>query len=271
MNLSEYITLPAVNFSTLKYIDISPLHYRHAVDVGREDTTALLKFRAIHTAILEPDVFDERYVVYPGERRQGNDWKKFQADHVGCEIIKADEREKILAAADAVMNHPVANALFDEGEAERAIAWTDTQTGLQCKARLDWWSPLVLADVKSGPINDRLFAALAARFKYHVQVAWYLDALKIEMKIPDDEEPAVKLVVVEPEPPHDVAVFAVGKDELQIGRETYRDWLDRVAFCQKTGLWPGRYPNEQVLSLPRYVYEDDEQEDGTHEIVEGEE
>ena len=264
LTLTQYIELPAINFSTLKYMAKSPQHYQWARNVGREDTTALMKFRAIHTAVLEPNDFDKRYVVYPGKTRRGKDWDAFCEEHAGCEIIKADEREKILNIAEAIWNHPVAGAIFAEGEAERSIAWTDPRTGLACKGRLDWWNPYVLADLKSGPVNARVFAMLAAKLYYHVQLSWYSDGLAIETGY----RPPVKLVVAEPEPPHAVGVFSLGTDEIAIGREVYEEWLDRVIECERAGAWPGPYPNEEPLELPRYVYDDPDQEDGTSEIVE---
>ena len=34
--------------------------------------------------------------------------------------------------------------------------------------------------------------------------------------------------------------------------------LRRVAQCRETGQWPGRYQQEQLLSLPTWRFEDDE-------------
>ena len=262
-NIQKYLDAPGINFSTLKYVHTSPKHYRWAVDVGRPDTTALMKFRAIHTAILEPDVFDDRYVVYPGKTRRGKEWDAFCIAHPGCEIIKADERDKILKAAEAVMADEVASPLFDEGEGERALTWFDPRTGLQCKARVDWWSPKVLLDVKSGPVNDRIFGMLAAKLLYYVQIAWYSDGL---MAVTDFRPPA-KFVVVEDDDPFDVFVVPVDDDQLQLGRDTYAGWLDTVLECQQTGKWPGRYTKEQPLLLPKHVYYDDDIEDGTSQVV----
>lgn len=268
LTLEEYLAYEAINFSTLKYIDKSPLHYKWAVEVGRPDTTALLKFRAIHTAILEPAAFNERYVVFPGKKRQGKDWEKFAEEHKNHEIIKADEKPRILAMAERVQEHPIAAQIFEEGEAERAIVWKHKRTGLILKCRIDWWSKWILADLKSGPVHDRLFGALAAKLKYHVQIAMYDDGLYTVT----GERPPKKFVVVDPAPPHPVAVVPVDDEQLRVGRERFEGWLDAVVECRDAGIWPGPYDDtEMPLVLPNYVYADDTIEDGTHQIVEGDE
>jgi hypothetical protein len=266
LTLEEYIAYEAIHFSTLKYIDKSPADYKWAIEVGRTDTTALLKFRAVHTAVMEPDVFDERYVVFPGKKRQGKDWDKFAEEHKDHEIIKADEKQVILNMADKVHEHPLASQIFEEGEAERAIVWTHKRTGLKMKCRLDWWSKHVLVDLKNGPVQERLFGAIAAKLKYHVQIAMYDEALYVET----GERPPKKFVVVDPTPPHHVAVVPVDEEQLRVGRECFEGWLDAVVECRNSGHWPGPYDDtEMPLVLPNYVYADDSIEDGTHQIVEG--
>ena len=57
-SFSEYIAEDRVNWSTLKYMRESPLEYRYAVDVGRADNSGLIRLRATHTAVLEPEKFE---------------------------------------------------------------------------------------------------------------------------------------------------------------------------------------------------------------------
>lgn len=259
----QYVSIDAINFSTLKYIDESPLHYQHAVRFGREDSTSLLKGRATHTAVFEPDEFGRRYAVFKGKIRRGAEWDAFKSAHAEDDILRLDEYEETLAIRDAIRRHPVAGRLLENGHPEQTITWTDARTGLRCKARLDWYSESVLFDLKGTPsVNARRFGALAARMKYHVQGAWYSDGLMTAVGI----RPPVKIVAVEVKPPYDVAVFPLSDEDLFAGSETYQGWLDRVVECRESGLWPGRYPSEEPLCLPRYVFEDESMEDGTFTV-----
>jgi hypothetical protein len=265
MNFSEYCALDAVNFSTLKSIDKSPLHYRYAVDVGREDTTGLLKGRATHTAVFEPDEFKSRYTIFPGKRRAGKEWTEFLAAHEGQEILKTDEYEQILAVRDAVHRHPVASKILAKGVAEETIQWRDEKTGLLCKGRLDWFNTAVLADLKGCSDGDaRRFGALVARMKYHVQMAWYLDGLNAALDISPEK---CSIIAAEINAPHDVAVFTLTDDDLLAGRETYEGWLQKVVECRESNTWPGRFPEEHLLSLPKYIFDDPDQDDATLGLI----
>jgi hypothetical protein len=261
----NYFDIDACNFSTLKYMEKSPRHYKHARDVGRADSIGLLKGRAIHTAILEPDEFDARYPIYTGKTRRGKEWDAFREQYGNAaEILKIGEKDQIFAARDVVMKHPVASEIFKSGRAEQTMVWTDERTGLTCKARADWLTSNVLVDLKStADVEARKFGALAARMLYHVQLAWYLDAAwATGWNVTE-----AKIVAVEIAAPHDVGVFTLSEDDLLIGRETYQKWLDRVVECQRTDQWPGRYDEEVPLSLPGYIFADEDLDDDSMAII----
>lgn len=75
MTNEEYHAAPGLSNSGLKHLAVSPLRYWHrCINPNREkETTPFLDFgQALHTAILEPDEFEERYACrvnpadYPG-------------------------------------------------------------------------------------------------------------------------------------------------------------------------------------------------------------
>uniref|UniRef100_A0A6H1Z9N2 Putative exodeoxyribonuclease 8 PDDEXK-like domain-containing protein n=1 Tax=viral metagenome TaxID=1070528 RepID=A0A6H1Z9N2_9ZZZZ len=106
MKFTDYATLPAANWSSLKQLEPStggsPLWCRWCQDHPRADTPAFQLGRATHTAVLEPEEFEGRYVVidgllpdgwediyqnpaqyavYPGAVRRGKQWDHFVVDH----------------------------------------------------------------------------------------------------------------------------------------------------------------------------------------------
>ena len=54
MTFESYQKLSAVNWSTLKNMKRSPLHYKHGLENSRPDTPRLAVGRAVHTAVFEP-------------------------------------------------------------------------------------------------------------------------------------------------------------------------------------------------------------------------
>lgn len=260
MTESDYRALPGVNFSTLKTMAVSPMAYRAALETPRADTPALSLGRAVHCAVLEPDWFDSRYVVRPaGIDRRTKDgkaaWEAFVSDNAGKQILDAEEHATAIAVRDAVMRHPAAARRLAEGKAEQVFQWTDAETGLKCKARADWIGGGVLLDLKTtSKLAPRMWPAEVARRLYHAQLAFYLDGAHAAGLGNFDGV----IIGVESAKPHDVGAWVLDGDAIYCGQLLYREWLSRLVECQRTGIWPGMYPEEEVLSLPAWALDDDD-------------
>ena len=252
---ADYLKIEAVNWSKLKWMDVSPLHYHHHLhDPDDHDTPARRLGRATHTLALDPARFEAEYAVFDGERRAGAEWKSFAAANADRDILKANELDEAHAIAHAVQTHPVLAPYREGARYEMTATWTDKATGLRCKARPDWLVPGVLLDLKTTTTLDgRRFGNLAARMGYHCQLAHY----KAGVEACGHPVDRVVLVAVESAAPYDVAVFELDGDALQAGREKVDELLARLAECQASGQWPGRYEAERALELPFYVFADD--------------
>lgn len=251
----EYFALPAVNWSSLKALSVSPLHYHYGLTHPRADSPAMSKGRAVHTAVLEPLELPLRYVTFDGTRR-GKVWDEFKAVNEDKEILTVSEWEDVVAIQKAVMAHPVAGELLTGGEAEVTIQWRDAATGIGCKARCDYiitgtapWP--ILVDLKTArSIDERQFQRAYHDFKYHCQLAMYSDAVAAKY----GKQPTAYIVAVESEAPHDVAVFLPTEDSLYAGHEEVDELLDLLKSCTASGNWPGRYPDVTDLDLPPWAY-----------------
>lgn len=267
MSINRYLELPGESASAIKDMITSPLLYRWRRDHGRPDADALRVGRAAHTAVFEPHLFAEGYVVWRGKVRRGHKWDAFRVEHQRRTILTPPQYETALQIGGAVRSHPIARALLDDqGEAELAITWTHQRTGLACKARLDWLcSALVDLKTTRDP-SPAMFASQVARLGYHVQLAVYgaaVAALGMESRRP-------KLIAVQNVPPHDVVVYDVPDDVLVIGEQKAESALDLIASCRDAGAWPGiaRY-EELTLRLPAWAtpYFDDELEVSVTEVA----
>lgn len=271
MSFEEYQALDAVNWSTLKECRKSPLHYKHALSTPRQDRTSFKVGRAAHTALLEPHLFESAYAFWDGDRR-GNAFKAFEAEAIdaGRTVLKVEERDRCLAMAKAIREHPIAGPFFAAGEAEQVLVWTDPDTGLRCKGRVDWLSANALVDVKSAAdIGIHRFGANAARMGYHCQLAFYRRGLRaLERYVPQ-----TWIVAVEAEAPHDVAPLTVSEDDLFVGDEEVGELLTKVAECRDSGIWPGQYAGAAPLLLPSWVFEasdGDNELEGLGLVIDGE-
>ena len=251
MEFAAYREIDAVNWSSLKEMRKSPRHYLHRLHEPKADTAAMRRGRATHTAVFEPDRFPLDYVVWEGDRR-GKAYTAFCEQHPHQTILKADEYATCLAMRDAVRSHPVAGPLLTPpGEAEKVLTWTDEETGLACKARLDWWRVGLLADLKTtAEIDARRFAATVERMGYHGQAAFYRAGLAANGL----DAPPFRIVAVESAAPHDVAVYLLDDDAHYAGEVLVAELMARVAAGRFSLMWPGMYPEEVQLSLPAWAF-----------------
>jgi exodeoxyribonuclease VIII len=264
MTLAEYRAAEGANWSTIKVLDESPLHYQHALAVDRKVTTALLTGLAGHTAVLDPDNFMRHYVLCDLPDRRGNKWKEFKAAHESKTILFEDDYAKALAIRDAVHRHPVARALLAScPERELPLFWPDPETGIRCKARLDAVGSVILELKTTGSLVPRRWQQQAARLMYHGQMAMQRDAIMAT----EGEAKDCYIIAVESAPPHDVGVFRYGPDEMAKGLELYQGFLRKLRTCRERNEWPGRYPDEQHLELPAWLYSDDELGEMTATVV----
>jgi len=245
-----YRRTKAVNWSTLKEMARSPKHYRYRLENPPEETPGMRLGRAIHTAVLEPDAFPLEYVVYDGPRRAGKEWEEFALVNGRKTILKNDEYQTALDVRDAVQGHKLAARMLRRGRSEVTLQWTDPQTRMRCKGRLDHLRGDTLIDLKSTrDVDNRLFGRLCANMEYHAQLAFYRRGL-----LATGHKPApVYIVAVESAAPFDVAVFAVDEDVLEAGDMLVRRLLHQVKTCRRLRRWPGRYESEESLAFPEWA------------------
>jgi len=259
-NLSneDYHHLKAVSPSQIKVLKRSPLHYYDqflAEDrVKKPPTASMLKGTALHTATLEPDLWDTTIAVPPHafDRRTKAGKERaeaFEAESAGRIVLSPDDADEVRRMADAVRKHPAARFLLElPGRPESSYTWSDPATGLECKTRPDWHSldGRIVVDVKTAADASRTeFARSIANFDYHVQAAWNLDAQGGELFLS---------LVVENSRPYGVAVYPASEAMLEAGRRRISAAMERLAECWKTGQWLG-YGDaiQEPLDLPGWV------------------
>lgn len=176
----------------------------------------------------------------------------------GAVPLKRGDWDQVHGMAAALRAHPIAAALLrpDAGRAEQTLVWRDTDTGVMCRARLDWLPAprqgrLIVPDYKTArsAAPDDLSKALYDH-GYYLQAAWYLAgvrALELAAKpsfvfIAQMKERPWLVTVAEADP----TAMAIGAHEARMARMTY-------AECTASGRWPGWTDDVALISLPPWV------------------
>lgn len=109
--------------------------------------------------------------------------ERFRQESEGKTILKADDADHLDRIFEMVRSHPTAKNIFRNGVPEVSIFWTDEDTGIRMKARIDYLRDHAVIDLKSfsntmeKPLNEAIISAIVGR-KYHLQGAVYLDAVE---------------------------------------------------------------------------------------------
>ena len=248
MPAAEYHVHPAVSKSVLDQIARSPLHARAYLDGVRAEPTAAMNFgTALHSAVLEPDLFRRQYATFEGDRRTKDGKARYEELVAsGKSIISAADNDVISSMAMSIRQHPVAAVLLQDGMAEASVFWTDPATGIECRCRPDWIrSDGVVVDLKTcEDASPFAFAKAVAAYRYHVQEAHYRAGTSAERFL---------FIAVEKKAPHAVAVYELDAEALQVGNQLRERDLQSFASCAEFGVWPGYATEVQTLTLPKWA------------------
>lgn len=259
----EYLQWDAVSNSSMQPALRSMLHYRTRQPI--EETPAMRLGSLTHTKQFEPSLVSERYVVMPAfenevRRDDGSkfanpkgstaykelvdDWKSKQ---VGMEIVTQSQYDDMIGMVAALAADKRATAFLTGGDYEVSILAIDPVTGLQCKGRCDHLHLKArrIGDLKTTRDASDFETTIADR-SYHRQLAFYADMIEWLGK------PKIKecsIVAVENSMPYGVRSAPLDAQDLQDGRDEYREILNKIAEALKTRKWKG-YDSPDVWRLP---------------------
>lgn len=253
MNFEQYRSIDAINFSTLKSMRKSPKQFKYDLENGKSDSVGKSMGRATHTAVLEPEKFNDEYAVFDGKIRKGKAWDLFEKENKNKTILKRDEAESVLRIAREVRSNPVVKRLLSVGEPEKTLQWIDPGSGLKAKARLDFLAKdgdeLIIVDLKgTSDIRAEHFRRDAGKNGYHQQLGFYRSGVETIYS----KTPKCVIIAVEIKPPHDVAVFKLEEEALDAGFYDCEEMLEKVAMCKTNNYWPGCYDSIQDLVLRKW-------------------
>jgi exodeoxyribonuclease VIII len=253
ISFDDYKQIDAMNYSSLKYMERSPMTYRHKRENPPEPTAPMILGNAAHKAILEPSL--AKFAVWPGPgRRFGHAYDDWCELNAGKTLLNEKENAHVEGMALAVHANPVAHKYLRHIRSEVTMVWRDPSFKRDMKARLDAITDIVdeqvLVSLKSTvDCRDFRFASQYAQMSYHAQDAIYQNGyFQLTGTLP-----RMVTVAVEKLPPYEIAVYNIPVDVLRLGQQQVSKWLELLAECERTNKWPGAVEGEQDLVLPAWA------------------
>lgn len=273
----EYHARPDISNSQLDALEVGPWYW-HAMHRAegrpeRKEKAGQMEGTLAHCTILEPDEFDDRYIVIPGDapkkptsaQRNAKKpsaetkdiidwWESFDRDANGRIAITLEQCDVAWRQHEHAMSMPDFRESILCGKPELSVFWSDPVTGINCRCRPDlaayFDSGVVLWDVKTYSTSDiHRFELQAARKSYHRQQAFYSDGWATET---GSNPLAFVFLVVGMEYPWPIRAVQLPEIAEESGRMLYRRNLSSLieAIAANNFGFPQRI---EIADWPRYA------------------
>lgn len=143
MTDDEYFALKALSASQIKQFDkgaywfwkSSPFNPNRPAE---EETDALAFGKLCHAMILEPKTMEKHFAIADfGASRKNKKYEQVKEQYQGLTVVNGDEWTHAQMMWLKLLQHPLAAKILDGATAEMPYVWTDKETGLLCKAKID--------------------------------------------------------------------------------------------------------------------------------------
>ena len=216
--------------SQLGYLKKGYEYYQMMKRGGLIDSPALRFGNLLHTLVLEPQEYQDKFIVFNPEDRPEKDksmasklnkgWKRSFEEQPGI-VINMDQYNQALNMRDKLYKFKEIKDILDNSEKEVPKCWLDFNTMRKCKGKadmvVDGGSMLVDLKTTSKPITE--FKKSAYRYSYHRQAAFYMDGFGAKEFV---------FIVIETQPPFQIGIFRCSEGFIEQGREEYVSLLQQL-------------------------------------------
>jgi hypothetical protein len=223
---------------------------------------------AAHAFILQTDKFHDMIFIplewpdpdnknidgtYTKKGANGKYFDRIKSEHPDKIVFEPVIFQNVIDYAESVKKIPGFDKFinFETGLAEQEYFTKDEESGLELKGMIDYVKPgKFLADLKfSKSISDRDVAKDFYEFEYHLRAAFYLDLYN---KCTGENLNTFIYVCVEKSETPVARFLKMAEIDINAGRSMYRDRLNVIAECFKTGEWI--LSSIENYQLPEWVY-----------------
>ena len=262
----EYFSFQAISASQIKQFDRGPYWFWKSSPFNPEkepekETDAIVFGKLCHCLLLEPGQFRNEYQIIDfGKTRNNKKYDQAKEENPGKIIINQDEFDHAMKMIQCVKEHKLASLILDGATAEMPFIWTDKDTGLPMKCKMDaikrTKNGIVVIDYKTSSSIPELLK-YAQKLQYPLQSDVYCRAVEakygekpcefvfiIQSNKPGEED-IVCVANVEPETQriaHDIVDAHLNEIKVRLGR-----WND----TNDKNIWAA-YPDREFISYSNY-------------------
>ena len=231
-----------LSYSALKQFSKSPAHLNAYWNRDTTQSASMAKGSLIHTLVLEPDTYDEKYAIYEGKVRRGKEYDAFCLENEGKIILNQNEFDEANLIKNAVWNHKIAKNIFDrttEVESKFEMEYKD----LAFKGIIDGIGDDFIFDLKTTQSSEpSKFSKDAFNYGYNLQAAIYLKAV---------QRKHYYIISVESVAPYNVTVFEMTSDLINMGTQELERLIEQ--FKDWDGLFTGYSDFIEPLDVPQWM------------------
>lgn len=140
---AEYFGVKALSASQIKQFDKGAYWFWKSSPYNpdkepEKETDALIFGKLCHCLLLEPAHLQNEYAIVDfGASRKNKKYEAAKEENPGKIVITQDELDRAMKMIANVKEHKLASTILDGATAEMPFMWTDKETGMPCKAKLD--------------------------------------------------------------------------------------------------------------------------------------
>jgi hypothetical protein len=261
VEMDAYRADTGIASSDLSALKRSPAYAQLRRTTVNEATPAMLFGTAVHTAVLEPDLFSRIYDEDPQHPEQGGyprGWRNSKAYREAVAAVHDNGKTPLSAihmhACEQirrnVLSHSTGKLISDTQDGAEVSVFGQDEDDIRRKIRPDMLisKASMIVDLKT--TNDpTAFRRTVNKFGYHRSAAYYLDTIGLLDEVYDH----YLFLVVATDPPYEVSAYTLDDDSIEQGRYEYKTLLREYAACMESGNWPLPDTGIEEVRLPEYA------------------
>lgn len=228
-DFDTYKSSDGISASTIKQFRISPKYWKYMSEQPPiEPTRPMIIGSAVHCAILEPHLFNDKFVFLPNlDMRRTEDKKIFseiKSNHPQALLLSNSERDLTVPLIDSIKNNEIAMQFFNNADNEIDFYGVDEITGLKIKGRIDNLPKFgnAVVDLKTCQSSTpESFLRDIINNGHHIQAVHYLELTGRKEFV---------FVAVEKSEPYTCSIFALDNVFLEVARNERRMILDLIKW-----------------------------------------
>ena len=242
------------NFSLMKELLKSPLHFQTARVAPKEATPAMKLGSTIHCALLEPLRFANEYLEEPELDKRTKEYKEFAAKNTDKFLYSKKDVKPILEKLESIKKENNTDAypsllrvLNQKTLNENAIFWDK----FKCKIDAFDEETNTLIDIKTtSDASPEAFQRTIFNSAYSIQLAHYAKGLMSAGK--DVYE--FKIIAIQTSAPYDIVEYEMSVDVMSYSYQKLQELYDKLEnvliFDDHTGTNNGEVVN---VELPKWM------------------